>query len=113
MMRFVPALFAVASLATVIACDGVVVGCDFRGDSVNGPEPRCQERSQLGAFGFAESCGVAGGEALEGGCPTEGIVAGCNIGAQGDGSPVIDWYYAPETVESVQIECGNDEFLEP
>ena len=100
-------------LFSPLACDiGATTGCDFRKDSVNGPEPRCQERSGLqGGETFAATCSALSGEALDGGCPVEGIVAGCAL--QADES-VIDWYYAPKTVADVEADCANEgEVVQP
>ncbi len=102
--RTLPLLLALAG------CDfGVVVGCDFRADSVNGPEPRCQERSGLSSAIFGEFCEALEGEQVKGGCPEpELIVAGCDIGAQGDGTRVIDWFYPPTTRDEVVADCADE-----
>lgn len=111
-------LVSCALLFSLGGC-GVLLGssaCDFRGGSVNGPEPRCQERVEtISAEAFKGACGVAGGQSTTGTCPRAGSVGGCEIGTQGDGSKVNDWYYAPKTREEVQTECSRDsaKFLEP
>jgi len=107
---------AISSLLIGLGCVsnpiGGTTGCDFRKDSVNGPEPRCQERSGLqGGQTFATTCEGLEGEAIDGGCPKEGIVLGC---ALQDDESVIDWYYAPKTKEEVMADCENDgEIVEP
>lgn len=100
------ALALVAFLTT--ACGGPAVGCDFREEDDEWGDARCQERSGFSTPAFMQLCEVSGGKVVEGGCPTEGIVAGCNQGMQGDGTAVIDWYYAPETVESVTLICEDE-----
>lgn len=110
-------VLVVAVSAVVLSGCGVLGGssaCDFRQGSVNGPEPRCQERvNTISAEAFKGACKVAGGISSDGTCPREGVVAGCMIGVQGDGSKVNDWYYAPKTRADVMSECGSDPFLEP
>lgn len=100
------------SLSSLLAACGEPVGCDFRADSVNGPEDRCQERSGLSGPQFSGMCEGLQGEVVEGGCPREDAVAECNTGTQGDGSPVIDVYYEPMTVEEAERECGDGDFTE-
>jgi len=108
-----------AVVATVIvssACGaGEKVGCDFRAVDEeglnNGNEDRCQERAGLGATGFAATCEGIGGTVVDGGCPTEGIVFGCDLGESGT-DPVIDWYYAPHTVDEAEQECGSDTIVD-
>lgn len=98
------------SLLTASACDfGLASGCDLRNATLASPEPRCQERSGLSSAAFGAFCDGLGGEKVKGGCDTEGIVAGCDIGAQGDGTRVIDWYYAPTTEDEVADNCADDE----
>ena len=88
------------------------IGCDLRVDSaVNGPEDRCQERTGLqGNALFGGFCEVLGGDEVKGGCPTDGIVAGCDI-SEGAGvtGGVIDWYYEPTTLEEVEADCASDD----
>lgn len=109
-------LFFAACTLVLSGC-GVFGGssaCDFREGSSNGPEPRCQERvDTISAEVFKGACTAAGGKPSDGTCPREGVVAGCMIGVQGDGSKVNDWYYAPKTRADVMNECGSDPFLEP
>jgi hypothetical protein len=88
--------------------------CDFREGSLNGAEPRCQERvDTIEAETFKAACDASGGEPADGECSREGVVAGCMIGKQGDGSEVIDWYYAPKTVEEVESDCDDGELRQP
>lgn len=90
--------------------------CDFRDGGANGSEPRCQERvDTLAAAAFKGACSVAQGVSADGKCPRAGAVGGCEIGTQGDGSKVNDWYYPPKTREEAQMECTKDnaKFLEP
>ena len=82
-------------------CFGGAIACDFREE-----HDRCQERTGIQAanpLAFEGTCATAGGTYRDDGCPDEGRVAGCEIGAD-----VIDWYYAPESVESVTAECEGD-----
>lgn len=89
------------------------VGCDFRNGSLNGPEDRCQDRDGAQATGFDAACEAAGGEVVDGGCPTDGVVAGCELEGGSAAGTVTDWYYGPETVESVTAECdGEGELVE-
>jgi hypothetical protein len=81
--------------------------CDFRP-----VEPRCQEKQDTPAAEvFKGTCAGAMFHAADGHCPKEGQVGGCNLGAQGDGSTVIDWYYAPETASGIEVKCGNASHL--
>ncbi len=104
------ALFSVAVLVVAVtaACERAV-GCDFRNGSLNGPEDRCQERAGIQSTGFDGACVASGGEVVDGddGCPTEGIVGGCDLG-QG----VIDWYYEPTTQDELESNCGSDTVLD-
>ena len=86
------------------------VGCDFRnidGGLNNGAEPRCQERSGVQTIGFDAACAGLGGEASTDGCPREGIVFGCVVGPD-----VVDWYYAPTTLDDAASECGSAEVID-
>lgn len=109
-------LLSASALIALPACDvgGEAVGCDFRdapeGGLSNGPEPRCQERSGIGARTFGPSCESVGGAVVEGGCPRDGIVFGCDLGDSGT-DPVIDWYYAPLTDADTETYCGSDEIV--
>ncbi len=113
MTRFLLAAFGAVVLSGCGAFGGSSF-CDFRQGSSNGPEPRCQQRvNTISAEVFKGACTAAGGMPSSGTCPREGVVAGCFIGTQGDGSKVNDWYCAPKTRADVMSECGNDPFLEP
>lgn len=103
-MRLLSCSLLVAVAALTSAC-GSAVGCDFRPD-----EDRCQERSNFQQFGFGQFCEGLGDESVEGGCPDDGKVLGCDMG--GD---VVDWYYAPMTREEAEAECADDDatVLEP
>lgn len=59
------------------------------------------------AIGFDAACEGLGGAAIEGGCAREGIVFGCAIGPD-----VVDWHYAPTTLEEAASECGSDEVID-
>ncbi|MES2641273.1 MAG: hypothetical protein V4850_17415 [Myxococcota bacterium] len=106
-----PLLFVLPLLAGCGAFDSAI-GCDFREGSSNDPEPRCQERTGVQATGFDVTCEGIGAIPVEGGCPTEGIVAGCDITAAGTTGEVIDWYYAPETLETVTANCTGGTVIE-
>ncbi len=98
-----------ASLAFTSGCTEAV-GCDFRtveGGLNNGPEDRCQERTGVQAIGFDAACEGLGGDAIAGGCDRDGIVFGCAIGPD-----VVDWHYAPTTLEEAESECGSDEIVD-
>jgi hypothetical protein len=87
------------------------IGCDLRTEEAsNGYEDRCQERTGLqGNTLFGGFCDLLGGIDLDGGCPDEGKVAGCDITAGFDGTgTVVDWYYAPVTEEEVASICEDD-----
>lgn len=108
-MKTTIVIIGIASLLLgPLACalGGGTTGCDFRDGSVNGPEPRCQERSGLqGGTTFSTTCSALSGKAIDDGCPRAGIISGCDI--SGDGT-VIDWYYAPKTVDEVAKSCADD-----
>jgi hypothetical protein len=97
-------------LFLLLACIDLdlATGCDFRDGSVNGPEPRCQERTGAQSAGFDAMCESLGGTAVDGGCPTDGIVAGCDLSVAGTAGEIFDWYYAPETAETVAVTCDED-----
>jgi hypothetical protein len=105
------ALFA---LTTMSACGGFgsYVACDFREGSLNGKEDRCQERYGISAPTFEQACKASGGKSSSGRCPSTGVVGGCELGTQGDGTKVVDWYYAPMTQANAKKECGNMTFIE-
>lgn len=111
------ALLSVAVLSlfpvALSGCIGGKTSCDFRDGSVNGPEPRCQERSGIQAStAFSTTCSALQGEAIDGACPQDGLVLGCDI--SGDGT-VVDWYYAPKTEDEVKADCESDngEIVQP
>lgn len=96
-------VLAVAVLLSLCACGKGSASCDFRD-----AEPRCQERVEtLDTTGFKATCDAAGGKSADGLCPRDGIVAGCVIGDQSDGSEVIDWFYAPKSQTEVKTACDN------
>lgn len=98
------------TLAPLLTGCSEAVGCDFRDVESglnNGPEDRCQERTNLQAAGFDVTCDGLGATSIEGGCPREGIVFGCEIGPD-----VVDWYYEPHTADDAALECGGDPILE-
>lgn len=105
------ALLSIAAVSILVAaplgCDiGGTVSCDFRDGSVNGPEPRCQERSGIQASSsFKTFCDGLQGKSIDGPCP-DSPVLGCDI-SEVEGK-VIDWYYAPKTVEEVAKQCADD-----
>ena len=83
--------------------------CDFRQGSVNGAEGRCQERvNTIATEAFKAACTAAQGAPGNGACPRDGVIGGCYLGAQGDGSKVNDWYYAPMTVDEAKRACSGD-----
>ncbi len=89
----------------------MAVGCDFREveDGLNnGPEDRCQERTGLQAVSFGPACSALSAKVVEGGCPTEGIVFGCQQNAD-----VVDWHYAPTTRDQAEQECRSQTILDP
>lgn len=91
-------------------CGGGFVGCDFRSGSKNGAEPRCQDANGLIATTgtYQSTCQAAGGQYLASGCPSAGVVAGCEQKTNNaDGSTAIDWYYAPKTAAEVQTSCTS------
>lgn len=109
-MRVVLLLVPLATLAGCVP--DIATGCDFREGSLNGPEDRCQERTGVQASGFDAACEASGGVVVDGGCPMDGVVAGCTTAASG--GEITDWYYAPETLESVTEECeSGGDLVEP
>lgn len=115
-MRSFGGLFTVAAVFSTIALSGCssAVGCDFRevGEGLNnGPEPRCQERTNLQALSFGPACAALSAKVVEGGCPHEGIAFGCEV--SGGGGDVIDWYYAPKTrAANAESECGSEKIVD-
>jgi hypothetical protein len=102
-----------ATCLSLSAC-GIVageVGCDLRvEDAANGYEDRCQERTGLqGNALYGEFCEGLGGLQVDGGCPDEGKVLGCDITSAGSVGKVIDWYYDPVTREQAEAECEQDD----
>lgn len=76
------------------------IACDFRAT-----RNRCQERSGLQATNapaFQGTCEVASGLYLDGPCPRDAIVAGCDMG------DVTDWYYAPATIADATSACAGE-----
>ncbi len=110
-------LLGCGALVDLAGIETTSAHCDFRQSGPNGREERCQERVQVikeGAESFKSFCAALGAVAGDGPCPREGVVGGCFIGEQGDGSDVNDWYYAPMNREEAQRECSSREpFLEP
>ena len=106
------ACLVLASLAW--GCGGSNVGaCDYRQGSSNGPEPRCQEMrsSTPGSVeSFLAACRTAGANPIEGECPREDMVAGCDEGALPDGTSAIDWYYrSPANEEGITVVESRDD----
>lgn len=88
---------------------GTTTSCDFREGGVNGAEPRCQERSGFqGGETFKAACDALQAKPIDGPCPDDGIVLGCEVG----GSDVIDWYYPPKTEDEVRADCDADSVVE-
>ena len=111
----------IASLATACGLGDLLgeqapVHCDFRKGSSNGPEDRCQElvpgAPQAGEMHKA-ACLTAQATPGDGLCPREGVVGGCDLGKQLDGTETRDWYYAPMTREEARSSCGDDTPLDP
>lgn len=101
-----PALVILASLVLASGCN--TASCDLRDGSVNGPEPRCQERDAFQAigsvFGF---CEALGGDSVDGTCPDKDEqVLSCRL-SQFAGS-VVDVYYQPLTRQEAEAECEQD-----
>lgn len=117
---------AVLAAAVGLSACGIFGGdgaCDFRQcTGISSCEPRCQEYKGSVASGTLQAtCASIGGKAISGLCPREGIIGGCQLGLQGDGSKPVDWYYfkAPSqpgyadgiaTVEDVKRECKQGTF---
>lgn len=104
-------VLSIAAVSALVAAPfgcgiGGTTSCDFRDGSVNGAEPRCQERSGIQASStFKALCESLQGKAIDGPCPGD-IVLGCDI-SEGEGS-VVDWYYAPKTADDVKADCASD-----
>ncbi|MBX3274007.1 MAG: hypothetical protein KF729_27325 [Sandaracinaceae bacterium] len=95
-------LLCVVLLVPLAGCFGSSpIACDFRA-----ARNRCQERSGVQAANpaaYQATCEASGGSYRSGGCPPDGMVAGCDLGSE-----VVDWYYAPETLESVTAVCEGE-----
>jgi hypothetical protein len=79
-------------------------------------EARCQERlHSVSAETFKGTCATAMDKAGDGECPKTDQVGGCDLGKQGDGSTVRDWYYPPMTLDQVMEQCSTTGvvFLDP
>ena len=98
-MRPLLALLVVVVASLSSAC-GSATGCDLRPD-----EDRCQDRLGFQQFGFGPFCDGIGGQSVEGGCPDEGKVLGCDTGT----GEVIDWYYEPTTREEAEAACADED----
>ena len=102
-----------AALLLLSACTLVPSAfCDLRPTG----EARCQERlTSVSAETFKGTCATAGGVSGDGECPKGELVGGCDLGTQGDGAKLHDWYYPPNTHDSVMELCssGGVPFLEP
>ncbi|MFN7130814.1 MAG: hypothetical protein ACK4N5_01950 [Myxococcales bacterium] len=112
-------ILLVPCFALLVSCGdiGELIGadasshCDLRNATVAGPTPRCQERVNTRkepAELFKQTCNGIGGKPGDGPCPREGIIGGCFISKQGDGSDINDWYYPPRTVEEGKKACADD-----
>ncbi|MDP2306747.1 MAG: hypothetical protein Q8P18_12050 [Pseudomonadota bacterium] len=80
-------------------------GCDFRDQDPG--DARCQERLGTQATGFDAACEGLGDTVIEGGCDLTGAIAGCSTTIAG--GTITDWYYAPETLETVTATCADDD----
>lgn len=108
-MRSIGALVIVVVSSLALTGCSTAVGCDFREveDGLNnGPEPRCQERTGFQAASFGPACAALSAKVVEGGCPRDGIVFGCEV--SGGGGDVVDWYYPPKTRADAETECGSE-----
>jgi hypothetical protein len=96
----------VLGLFALAHCGSGDAHCDFQAKG----QARCQERlGTVAAFAFKQTCSASLGDSGDGPCPRENIVAGCDIGTQGDGSHVTDWYYSPKTMSDVVSACMSDQ----
>lgn len=90
-----------------LGCVGGTTSCDFR-EETNSPEPRCQERGGIQSTpAFKTTCDSLGAKGIDGPCPEEGIVLGCDI-SPGTGGTVIDWYYEPKTEDEIEQDCADE-----
>lgn len=101
MKKLLVAVISALALLPLSGClGGGTIACDFRDDDGD----RCQERSGIQAANppaFQATCEASTGSYIDGPCPREGIVAGCDTGS----GEVIDWYYAPTTEAEVMATC--------
>ena len=110
------------------AVDRTTLACDLRDPDSIEPRDYCQEwRCVIDSPGSDTTpralCASMGAAFHEGGCPSEGIIAGCYTGDQGDGGQNIWWFYdttwdgQPATLEDAEAECEGDgeiiEYTEP
>ncbi len=102
-------ILVATAIAVLSACAGAA-SCDLREATLSDPEPRCQERTGTqGTPLFSAFCDPIGGEGINGECPDQDqIVAGCRETIIG--GDVTDWYYPPETEETVQLKCDEDDY---
>lgn len=114
-MRVLKVLAALSPLAFGCGLGGGTTGCDFREGSLNGPEPRCQDWiGGVVGVSYEQTCKTAGGKVCSGGCPHDGIVAGCEQKtSNADGSRMIDWYYSPKTEAQVKADCTSPDTFQP
>jgi hypothetical protein len=74
-------------------------------------QSRCQERTGIDANAvaapaFRALCETGQGTYVEEACPRENVVAGCTVSGN-----VIDWFYAPLTIDEVRaLELCDDPF---
>ncbi len=103
-MRYVLLLLVFA----LSGCGATAVGCDFREDSVNGAENRCQERDGADSAAFAATCAGLKGEVVDGGCDRTNAIALCDLAKDNPLTNVNDVFYAPMTVAEAMAECAGD-----
>lgn len=78
--------------------------CDLRPTG----EARCQERlNSVSGETFKGTCATAMGLSGDGECPKADQVGGCDLGMQGDGATLHDWYYPPTTPAEIMTLCAN------
>lgn len=112
MLKHLVLSFCAAAFLSGCGALGGYTACDFREGSLNGKENRCQERNGISATTFKGACSASGGKPSDGRCPGTGVVGGCNLGMQGDGTEVFDWFYTPMTQAQAKSECGSNGFVE-
>lgn len=97
--------------AILFGCDvgDVTTACDFRAEEKS--LPRCQERSGLMLDGAFESLCTSGkGTFIDGACPTDARIGGCELDSGDAGrNRVVDWYYAPSTEADVKAKCVDED----